>query len=95
MNIAAVVGARPNFVKIAAIIEEFSLYPEIHLRLIHTGQHFERGMSGEFFEDLGDNRAPSISGFSGPAGRLWRHPRRLAQVLAVTRPDLVLVVGSR
>jgi UDP-N-acetylglucosamine 2-epimerase (non-hydrolysing) len=96
MNIAAVVGARPNFVKIAAIIEEFSLYPEIHLRLIHTGQHFDHGMSGAFFEDLGIP-APEVNlgvRADSPVGQTAEIMQRLAQVLAVTRPDLVLVVGD-
>jgi UDP-N-acetylglucosamine 2-epimerase (non-hydrolysing) len=96
MNVAAVVGARPNFVKIASIIEEFSLYPEIRLRLIHTGQHFDHGMSGSFFEDLG-LPAPDVNlGVRGdsPLGQTAEIMLRLAQVLASMRPDLVLVVGD-
>ena len=96
MNVAAVVGARPNFVKIASIIEEFSLYPEIRLRLIHTGQHFDHGMSGSFFEDLG-LPAPDVNlGVRGdsPLGQTAEIMLRLAQVLTSMRPDLVLVVGD-
>ena len=78
------------------MIEEFSLYPEIHLRLIHTGQHFDHGMSGAFFEDLGIP-APEVNlgvRADSPVGQTAEIMLRLAQVLTVTRPDLVLVVGD-
>ncbi len=54
-----IVGARPNFMKIAPIIRAISAYnnhrkPEtIAFRLVHTGQHYDRDMSGSFFEELG------------------------------------------
>ena len=54
--ITIIAGARPNFVKIAPIIEAFkkaqSEGAEISYRLIHTGQHYDRAMSGVFFEEL-------------------------------------------
>ena len=56
-KITLVAGARPNFVKIAPIIEAIkkaqAAGAEISYRLVHTGQHYDRAMSGSFFEELG------------------------------------------
>ena len=56
MKITIVAGARPNFMKIAPIIraiqKEQSIGTDIHFRLIHTGQHYDKAMSGSFFEQL-------------------------------------------
>jgi len=57
MQISIIAGARPNFMKIAPIIEAIKRKEaegvDIHYRLIHTGQHYDRNMSGSFFEELG------------------------------------------
>ena len=51
-----IVGARPNFIKVAAIIRELELRATrdlgIQYRLIHTSQHYDTKMSGVFFEEL-------------------------------------------
>lgn len=56
MNITIVAGARPNFMKIAPIIEAISAKKQagfdINYRLVHTGQHYDKNLSGTFFEDL-------------------------------------------
>lgn len=56
MNISIIAGARPNFMKIAPIIEaikaEEAKGKDIRYRLIHTGQHYDKNMSGSFFEEL-------------------------------------------
>ncbi len=48
-----IAGARPNFMKIAPIIEALKKDGVFDYRLIHTGQHYDKAMSGSFFEDLG------------------------------------------
>lgn len=57
MFIDLIAGARPNFMKIAPIIDavkaEQEKGTEIGFRLVHTGQHYDRNMSGSFFEQLG------------------------------------------
>lgn len=55
MKIDIIAGARPNFMKIAPIIEAIEKYGQekILYRLIHTGQHYDKKMSGTFFEELG------------------------------------------
>src|SRR6476620_12008664 len=57
MFITIVAGARPNFMKIAPIIKAIRAAKEageeIEYRLVHTGQHYDKKMSGDFFEQLG------------------------------------------
>ncbi|HJN09208.1 MAG TPA: UDP-N-acetylglucosamine 2-epimerase (non-hydrolyzing) [Pirellulaceae bacterium] len=52
-HLACVVGARPNFMKMAPILRALDEYPEIQATLIHTGQHYDRDLSDIFFEELG------------------------------------------
>ncbi|MBS9522521.1 UDP-N-acetylglucosamine 2-epimerase (non-hydrolyzing) [Litoribacter ruber] len=67
MKITIVAGARPNFMKIAPIIKaintEYS--DKIQFRLVHTGQHYDRKMSGDFFEELGIPMPDSNLGAGG------------------------------
>ena len=54
MKLDIIAGARPNFMKIAPIIEALEkVNDKIQYRLIHTGQHYDKKMSGSFFEQLG------------------------------------------
>lgn len=56
MNITIVAGARPNFMKVSPIIKEIKKRSEqgldIQYQLVHTGQHYDKSMSGSFFDDL-------------------------------------------
>jgi len=96
VKIAAVVGARPNFVKIAPILAEMRAYAELRPQLIHTGQHHDSQMSDVFFRDLGlpepdvNLGVPSGSAAIQTAAIMTR----LATLFAADRPDLVLVVGD-
>ena len=57
MKIDLIAGARPNFIKIAPIIDAIHKAQDENLnisyRLIHTGQHYDKNMSDSFFEQLG------------------------------------------
>ncbi len=57
MLIDIIAGARPNFIKIAPIIEAITVARasglDMNYRLVHTGQHYDKKMSGDFFEQLG------------------------------------------
>ena len=57
LKITIIAGARPNFMKIAPIIKAIEKAKgqgeEINFRLVHTGQHYDKKMSGSFFEQLG------------------------------------------
>jgi UDP-N-acetylglucosamine 2-epimerase (non-hydrolysing) len=48
-----VVGARPNFIKVAPLLKRAKEYPHLSFTLLHTGQHFDENMSKVFFDDLG------------------------------------------
>ena len=51
-SLACVVGARPNFMKMAPILEALGTYPDIRTTLIHTGQHYDPNLSRVFFDQL-------------------------------------------
>jgi UDP-N-acetylglucosamine 2-epimerase len=52
MRILSVVGARPNFIKIAPVVTELRRVPGVELCLVHSGQHYDQKPSGRFFEEL-------------------------------------------
>ena len=96
MKIAAVVGARPNFVKIAPIIRELDTRPSMSTTLIHTGQHYDGPMSDSFFANL-ELPSPTVNlHVQAPSAvaQIAEIMLRLEPVLASDRPDLVLVVGD-
>ena len=53
MKILTVIGARPEFIKAAAVSYTFAQHDTIQETLLHTGQHFDNNMSEVFFEELG------------------------------------------
>ena len=100
MQIDLIAGARPNFMKIAPIIEAIKKAQDegkkISYRLVHTGQHYDRKMSGSFFEELGIPE-PDINleaGSGTQAEQTATIMTRYEKVLMDKRPDLVMVVGD-
>jgi UDP-N-acetylglucosamine 2-epimerase (non-hydrolysing) len=96
MKIINVVGARPNFMKIAPIVEEMKKVPEIGALLIHTGQHYDEGMSDVFFHDLGIP-VPDVYlgvGSGTHAEQTGRIMVEFEKVCLEHQPDLVVVVGD-
>ena len=96
MRIVAVVGARPNFVKIAPLLAELRLYPEAEVTLVHTGQHYDVQMSEAFFANL-EIPAPDVNleaRADTAVGQTAEIMRRLEPVLLEQRPDWVVVVGD-
>lgn len=96
MKIANIVGARPNFMKIAPIMKEMRKHSEIEATLIHTGQHYDASMAGQFFEDL-QIPPPDVSlevGSGSHAYQTGEVMKRLEPVFERERPDVVLVVGD-
>lgn len=94
--IHCIVGARPNFVKIAPIMRAITVSGRLRARLIHTGQHYDARMSETFFEDL---EIPSPDRYLGVgSGSHAQQTARIMQsyepVLLEEEPDLVLVVGD-
>lgn len=96
MKIVNVVGARPNFVKIAPLIREMRRYPDIEPILVHTGQHYDVRMAGQFFEDL-QIPLPDVSlevGSGSHAAQTGEVMKRIEPVFEEHRPDVVVVVGD-
>ncbi len=96
MKIINVVGARPNFMKIAPIQRVMSAYKNIETRLVHTGQHYDERMSKLFFEDL-QLPKPDVYlnvGSGSHAVQTAKVMMEFEQVLLAEKPDLVVVVGD-
>lgn len=100
MQISIIAGARPNFMKIAPIIEAIKKAAQkgknIHYRLVHTGQHYDKNMSGSFFEEL-DIPAPDINMACGGGSQAEQAANIMVQFekeLLQNPVDLVLVVGD-
>ena len=95
-----IVGARPNFMKIAPLIREIERRAAqgelITYRLVHTGQHYDRNMSGSFFEELGipephvNLNAGSGTQAEQTSGIMIGYEKLLLQ----QKPDLCIVVGD-
>ena len=95
-----IAGARPNFMKIAPIIRAVKASQEIggrlKYRLIHTGQHYDAKMSGDFFTQLGIP-APDVNlevGSGTQAEQTAVIMTRYEKLLLDARSDLCLVVGD-
>ena len=91
-----VCGARPNFMKIAPLVEAFRRTGRIEPLIVHTGQHYDARMSQLFFEDLGIPE-PDINlevGSGSHAVQTAEVMRRVEPVLLEHRPDWVVVVGD-
>ncbi|MFY9742871.1 MAG: UDP-N-acetylglucosamine 2-epimerase, partial [Candidatus Sulfotelmatobacter sp.] len=84
MRILSVVGARPNFMKIAPIVWELSKFPEIQHFLAHTGQHYDESLSGKFFADL-DLPKPDLNLEVGSGS----HAAQTAEVMKRLEPVLL------
>lgn len=95
-KIISVVGARPNFMKIAPIYKEFKKYPHIDHKICHTGQHYDEKMSKVFFEDL---ELPKPDFYLGVgSGTMTEQTAKIMiefeKVIIAEQPDLVIVVGD-
>ncbi|MCR5027364.1 MAG: UDP-N-acetylglucosamine 2-epimerase (non-hydrolyzing) [Methanobrevibacter sp.] len=95
MKIAVVLGTRPEIIKMAPIIDEI-VKRDIDLTLIHTGQHYDKEMSDNFFRDL-EIPAPdyNINVGSGSHGKqTGLMMQGIEEVLMDEKPDIVLVQGD-
>ena len=95
-RVVCVVGARPNFMKIAPLIRAFSREPRLASTLLHTGQHYDEAMKASFFEQL-DIPAPDVDLEVGSG----THAVQTAEIMRRFEPELerleagaVLVVGD-
>jgi UDP-N-acetylglucosamine 2-epimerase (non-hydrolysing) len=97
LKVINVVGARPNFMKVAPIVAAMKKRPETFLPLVvHTGQHYDSAMSDSFFRDL-DLPQPDTHlgvGSGSHAAQTAAVMERFEPVVLREKPDWVLVVGD-
>jgi UDP-N-acetylglucosamine 2-epimerase (non-hydrolysing) len=96
MKIVSIVGTRPNFIKLAALIPEIKKHKINHV-VIHTGQHYDTHMSHLFFEDLdmpkADEHLVIQTSLKGEEQKEWLQDT-ITVALKRQKPDLVIVVGD-
>lgn len=96
MKILTIVGARPQFVKAAALSREFAKHEIIEEIIVHTGQHFDKNMSDVFFEEM-EIPKPKYNldinsvGHGAMTGRMLEG---IENLLLKEKPDLLLVYGD-
>lgn len=96
MKIVSVVGARPNFMKVAPFCRALKAYPDVKHVLVHTGQHYDVRMSEQFFKEL-DIPNPDINleiGSGTHAEQVGRTMIAFEKVLKEEKPDWVVVLGD-
>ena len=105
MHITLIAGARPNFMKIAAIVHAIERFNEsrvesqesrVEYRLVHTGQHYDKNMSDTFFEELGIP-APDVNLGCGGGTQAEQAAHIMVEFekdLMAHPTDVVLVVGD-
>jgi UDP-N-acetylglucosamine 2-epimerase (non-hydrolysing) len=96
LKVLNVVGARPNFMKVAPLWEAMREHPGFDPLIVHTGQHYDHKMSALFFDQLGLPKPDVYLGIgSGSHGeQTGRIMIAFERTVTEVRPDLVLVVGD-
>lgn len=95
-KIISVVGARPNFMKVAPLYNQFLKYNNIQHKICHTGQHYDEKMSKVFFEELELPKPDYYLGVgSGShAEQTGKIMIEFEKILVAEKPDLIIVVGD-
>ena len=96
MKIISVVGARPNFMKVAPFCRALKAYPDVRHVLVHTGQHYDVRMSEQFFKEL-DIPSPDINleiGSGSHAEQVGRTMIAFEKIVREEKPDWVVVLGD-
>jgi len=96
MKLVSIVGARPQFVKLAPLSRAFDHHDQIKHQIIHTGQHYDDKLSTVFFEEL-ELPTPDLNLGIGSASHAIQTGQMMEQLEAhflANRPDLVLVYGD-
>ena len=96
MKIITVIGARPQFIKAAAVSNAFSKVGGVEEILLHTGQHYDQNMSDVFFEELGIPVPKYNLGVGGGlhGAMTGAQLAGIEEVLVKEKPDYVLVYGD-
>ncbi len=96
MKIITIIGARPQFIKAAAVSREFVVCADIKEILVHTGQHYDDNMSDIFFSELEIPRPQYNLGIGGGGHgqQTGRMLEKIEEILLEEKPDCVLVYGD-
>ena len=96
MRVALVVGARPQFIKAAPLLDQLRATPGVEPLLVHSGQHFDENMSAVFFRELGLPTPDfSLSIHSGSHGQMTgRMLEAIESCLISSRAERVVVFGD-
>ena len=96
MKIISVVGARPNFMKIAPFCHELAKHPEVEHILVHTGQHYDARMSEAFFQalDIPPADVHLNIGSGTHAEQVGKTMIEFEKVVKRENPDWIVVVGD-
>lgn len=96
MKTLLIVGARPQFVKAAPMIDALKKQPRSEVLLLDSGQHYDENMAGVFFKELGLPKPDFSLGIgSGPHGeQTGRMLQAIEPVLVETKPDWTVVFGD-
>jgi UDP-N-acetylglucosamine 2-epimerase (non-hydrolysing) len=96
MQILHIVGARPNFMKLAPVYRALSNFRDVNQTLVHTGQHYDANMSDVFFQQLAIPK-PDLNLGVGSGSHTVQTARIMTELepaLLERKPDLVLVYGD-
>ncbi|MCC7320675.1 MAG: UDP-N-acetylglucosamine 2-epimerase (non-hydrolyzing) [Rubellimicrobium sp.] len=96
LHLLTIIGARPQFIKAAAVSRAVALRGDLHETIVHTGQHYDANMSDIFFEELAIPRPDHHLGIGGGThgAMTGRQLEAIERVLLDERPDMVLVYGD-
>tara|TARA_B100000795_G_scaffold253136_1_gene223150 strand:- start:1659 stop:2753 length:1095 start_codon:yes stop_codon:yes gene_type:complete len=95
-KVLVVVGTRPNLIKITKFKECFDKHPDLDLKILHAGQHYDYQMSEIFFEQLGIPKPDCIFKLESPTavGKIAEMMVKFEEFVMELQPDLVLVPGD-
>lgn len=95
-KVLVVVGTRPNLIKITKFKECFDKHPDLDLKILHAGQHYDYQMSEIFFEQLGIPKPDCIFKLEAPTavGKIAEMMVKFEEFVTDLQPDLVLVPGD-
>ena len=96
MKVVTIIGARPQFIKAAAVSREIAKHADLKEIIVHTGQHFDANMSDVFFEQMSIpkpdyNLEINSVGHGAMTGRMME---KIEALLMEEKPDWVMVYGD-
>ena len=94
-NILIVIGTRPNFIKVTQFKKEAKNFPNLDVRIVHTGQHYDAKMSTVFFDQFGLVPDYFLNiGQGTPNSQMAKIMLGLEDTFNTFKPDLLIVVGD-